>query len=195
MRIMLLPAARLFVMLTVLTGILYPLAVTGLASLLFPHRAGGSLIVIDGKVIGSELLAQKFSDARYFWPRPSAADYATVPSGASNLGWTSAKLKVSARQRERVLKKAHPYAENIPAEMLFASGSGLDPDFSPEAARYQMERVATARGFNIAKKRKLAELVDRLTEPPQWSFFGQPRVNVLLLNIELDELEQIYDGK
>lgn len=195
MKTTLLPAVRLFVVLIFLTGVLYPLAVTGLAGLLFPYRAGGSLIVRNGKVIGSELLAQKFTDARYFWPRPSAADYATVPSGASNLGWTSAKLKASVVEHEKSLKKAHPYSDNIPGEMLFASGSGLDPHISLEAARYQMERVAAARGFDAEKKRKLAQLVDRLTEPPQWSFLGQPRVNVLLVNIELDKLERVHGGK
>lgn len=195
MKIVLLPAARLFVTLTVLTGVLYPLAVTGLASLLFPHRAGGSLVVRDGDVIGSELLAQKFNGARYFWPRPSAVDYATVPSAASNLGWTSAKLKASVLKREKSLKRSHPYADDIPAEMLFASGSGLDPHISPEAARFQMERIAKARGFDSEKKRNLAKLVHRLIESPQWSFLGQPRVNVLLLNIELDELERLYEGK
>jgi K+-transporting ATPase ATPase C chain len=183
----LLSALRIFLALTLLTGILYPLAVTAIAHALFSYRAGGSLVQIDGRVIGSELLAQKFSTARYFWPRPSAADYATVPSGASNLAWSSALLKQVVAERRANLNGADG-TQPVPAELIFASGSGLDPHISPAAALYQMVRVATARGFDGEQRRRLQELIAQRTERPPWGFLGQPRVNVLRLNIELDRL-------
>lgn len=183
----LLSALRIFLALTLLTGILYPLAVTAIAHTLFLYRAGGSLVQIDGQVIGSELLAQKFSTARYFWPRPSAADYATVPSGASNLAWSSAQLKKVVAERRANLNGADG-TQPVPAELIFASGSGLDPHISPAAAFYQMDRVATARGFDGEQRRRLQNLIAQHTEQPLWGFLGQSRVNVLRLNIELDRL-------
>jgi K+-transporting ATPase ATPase C chain len=145
------------------------------------------LVQIDGQVIGSELLAQKFSTARYFWPRPSAADYATVPSGASNLAWSSAQLKKVVAEHSARLNGADG-TQPVPAELIFASGSGLDPHISPAAAFYQMDRVATARGFDGEQRRRLQNLIAQHTEQPLWGFLGQSRVNVLWLNIELDRL-------
>lgn len=182
-----LSALRIFLALTLLIGVLYPLAVTAIAHTLFPYRPGGSLVQIDGRVIGSELLAQKFSTARYFWPRPSAADYATVPSGASNLAWSSAQLKKVVAERRANLIGANG-TQPVPAELIFASGSGLDPHISPAAVFYQMDRVATARGFDGEQRRKLQNLIAQHTEQPLWGFLGQSRVNVLRLNIELDRL-------
>lgn len=170
---------RIYIVLTVLTGILYPLAFTGIAQLLFPKQANGSRAVVDGRLIGSDLLAQKFESPRYFWPRPSAADYATVASGASNKGPTSADLKKSIDlQREK-------FGADAPVDLLTASASGLDPHVSPEAARMQIARVAAAR--KLAPE-KLRDLVEQKVEGPQLGIFGEPRVNVLQLNRELDRL-------
>ena len=169
----------LYLALTLLTGIIYPLALTGLAQVLFPDQANGSRVFENGKLIGSDLIAQKFTSPRYFWPRPSAADFATVPSGASNFGPTSADLKkmIAARRAE--------FGRNAPDDLLTASGSGLDPHISPEAAHFQTARVAAARHLDPVR---VADLVARLTEGPQFGFLGEPRVNVLRLNLALDQL-------
>jgi K+-transporting ATPase ATPase C chain len=172
-----LQSLRLLLVLTVLTGLLYPLAVTGFARVLFRQKADGSLIVADGKIRGSELLAQKFEQPGYFWPRPSAADYATVASGASNKGPTSADLaKAIAERREK-------FGAQAPGDLLTASGSGLDPHLSPEAAKYQAARVAAERKLAVEQ---VNALIAAHIEPPQWGVFGEPRVNVLTLNRALD---------
>jgi K+-transporting ATPase ATPase C chain len=170
---------RIYIVLTFLTGILYPLAMTGIAQLLFPRRANGSEVVENGKLIGSDLLAQKFESPRYFWPRPSAADYATVASGASNKGPTSRDLKKS------IVERREKFGNDAPVDLLTASGSGLDPHISPEAARSQIQRVADARRMSI---QQISSLVDQTIEPPQFGFLGEPRVNVLRLNQALDQL-------
>ncbi len=184
-------ALRMLLGLTLLTGILYPLVMTLAARAVFPRQANGSLITLNGKTIGSALLAQKFTSGAHFWPRPSAADCATVPSGASNKGPTSADLKTNVTDRAIAFRTAHDLAadETVPSDMLFASGSGLDPHVSPEAARLQIDRVAKARGFTSQQKQKLAELVEQSVEPPQLGFLGKPRVNILLLNLALDKLK------
>src|ERR1700693_560724 len=151
-----LQSLRIYVILTLLTGILYPLAMTGVAQLLFPKQANGSRIVENGKLIGSDLLAQKFESQKYFWPRPSSADYATIPSGASNKGPTSADLKKSIDERRAKVGSA------APVDLLTASGSGLDPHISPEAARLQIPRVASARNISI---QTISALVDHKIEP------------------------------
>jgi K+-transporting ATPase ATPase C chain len=175
-----LQSLRIYIILTLLTGIIYPLAMTGIAQLLFPKQANGSRITEQNKLVGSDLIAQKFERSTYFWPRPSSADYATVPSGASNKGPTAADLKKSIEDR---LQK---FGANAPVDLLTASGSGLDPHISPEAARLQIPRVATAR--EISAERLMA-LVDQTIEQPQFGFLGEPRVNVLELNLALDQLQ------
>jgi K+-transporting ATPase ATPase C chain len=182
------PAVVILVTLTLLLGVLYPLVVTGLGQLLFASQANGSLITNGDRLVGSSLIGQANNDPRYFWPRPSATGYGTLPSGASNLGPTSLELAGLVRQRSADFRAAHqlPPDASVPAEMLFASGSGLDPHISPNAARLQVGRVATARSLDAAT---VAALVDTFVESPQMGFFGQPRVNVLLLNIALDGLE------
>jgi len=182
---------RMFLVLTVLTGLIYPLAVTGFAHLCFPSQAEGSQITINGKVCGSALLAQKSVDPKYFWPRPSAADYATVASGASNLGPGSDTLKKAISDWATQLRTANKLADNasLPDDMLTTSGSGLDPDISPAAARMQIDRVATARGYENDKKAQLTQIVEAHILGPQWGFLGKPRVNVLLLNQAVDELK------
>ena len=175
-----LQALRLFLLLTLLTGVAYPVAVTVAARLVFPNQSSGSLIFRDGQAVGSALLAQKFESERYFWPRPSAGDYATVPSGASNLGPTSEALKKALAERRA------KFGADAPVEMLTASGSGLDPHISPQAATQQIFRVAAARRLDAAR---LSALVTECTEPPQWGVFGEPRVNVLTLNLRLDAIQ------
>jgi K+-transporting ATPase ATPase C chain len=174
-----LQSIRIYIVLTLLTGIIYPLVMTGLAQLIFPKQANGSRIIENGKLMGSDLLVQKFESPRYFWPRPSAADYATVPSGASNKGPTSADLKKTIDERRAKLGK------DAPVDLLTASGSGLDPHISPEAARIQIPRVAAARNMSI---QKITALVDQTIKPPQFGFLGESRVNVLKLNLLLDRL-------
>jgi len=181
-------ALRLFSVLTLLTGILYPLAVTGIAQALFAWRAGGSLVRVDGRVAGSELLAQKFNAPRYFWPRPSSVGYATTPSGGSNQGWNSAQLKKAVAERLATIQPSDG-TSTIPGDLLFASASGLDPHISPEAAFYQLARVAIARGFDGQRRQRLLALIGQKTEAPLWGFLGQPRINVLQLNLALDSLQ------
>jgi K+-transporting ATPase ATPase C chain len=183
---------RLLAVLSVLTGVVYPATVTLVARLAFPGRAGGSLVEREGRVIGSELLAQRFVGPTYFWPRPSAGDsgtnLATVASLASQLGPTSADLRKTVAERAAALRSAHglPPDAAVPADLLFASGSGLDPHVSPAAARFQVRRVASARGWDEARTRELEALVERSVEAPQFGLFGEPRVNVLRLNLALD---------
>jgi K+-transporting ATPase ATPase C chain len=160
---------------------------TGLAQVLFHRQANGSLIERNGKVVGSELLAQQFTGDKYFWPRPSTGSYATVPSGASNLGPTSQALQSNVTANAAAFRTGNklPADAPVPADMVFASGSGLDPHISPEAARLQVARVAAARGIT---ENQIKALLERFVEPPQWGIFGEPRVNVLRLNVALDEL-------
>jgi potassium-transporting ATPase KdpC subunit len=171
-----------------LTGLLYPLAVTGLALVLFPGRASGSWVTDErGQVVGSELLAQAFTAAGYFQPRPSAAGTAgfdATASSGSNLGPTSAKLRDGAAATLKQLLADNPTAPRpVPAELVTASASGLDPHLSPEAAAWQLHRVASARG--VAEERVRA-VVAAHTEGRTFGFLGEPRVNVLLLNLALD---------
>ncbi len=181
-------ATRLLIVLTLICGGLYPLLVTGIAQAAFADKAGGSLVYnAKGEPVGSALLAQKFRAEKYFWPRPSAGDYATVASGASNNGPTSADLKKSVDERRATLA-ATAGKTAIPADLLFASGSGLDPHISGDAARLQMNRVSLARKFDGAKTASLLALVEQMTEKPQWGIWGNSRVNVLLLNMALDKM-------
>lgn len=187
MRFVLRPAVVLLLLLTAITGFLYPLAITGIAQGLFPAAANGSLIERDGKVIGSALIAQPFSAPHYFHPRPSAAGkdgYDAANSGGSNLAPTAKALV------ERVAADIGKYrAENgpgdVPMDAVTTSGSGLDPDISPANAQRQAARVAAARGLALAD---VQQLIDRNTARP-WFLFGMPAVNVLRLNLALDEMK------
>jgi potassium-transporting ATPase KdpC subunit len=188
MKRILLQSLRLTVVFTVVTGVIYPLVVTGIAQAAFRDRANGSLVRRGGRAVGSALLAQNFQSPRYFWPRPSACDYSTVPSGASNLGPTSEKLQSIVNARAAAFRAANgtPAAALVPADLVFASGSGLDPHISPQAARAQAARVAETRHLDPAE---IETLVTQFVEPPQLGVLGEPRVNVLLLNLALDGLE------
>jgi potassium-transporting ATPase KdpC subunit len=172
----------------ILTGIIYPLMMTGVAQVIFPEKANGSLIVKDGKLIGSRLIGQKFDSIIYFSSRPSAIDYNPVPSSGSNLGPTSDKLKMqlTERRKEFATRNSVKDSTKIPIEMLFASGSGLDPHISPEAALMQLNRVVASRNYNDIQKKKILEIIQNLVENPQFSLLGEPRINVFELNLAMD---------
>ena len=184
-------ALRMLLALTALCGVAFPLAVTGLARWCFADQAGGSLLYLHGRPIGSRLLAQSFTNAIYFQPRPSAAQYATVPSGASNQGGTSAGLKKTIEDRMAYWSGDGGVFASVPPELLLASGSGLDPHISLEAALFQLDRVARARGFNSRQKEECEILIQRQIEKPQFGFLGESRINVLLLNCALNEYASI----
>ncbi len=183
-------SVRMLIVLTLLTGLIYPLSMTAVVQILFPRKANGSLIKNGERIIGSELIGQNFQSDRYFWPRPSATDYNPLPSGASNLGPTSAALrKLVAGRRLAFLEKNYLSSGTVvPNEMLFASASGIDPHISPAAAMLQADRIARARSLDNQGRTALENLVRQKIEMPQFGFFGEPRVNVLTLNIELDRI-------
>jgi K+-transporting ATPase ATPase C chain len=187
-------ALKFLLLMTILTGILYPLLMTGLAQITFHSNANGSMIIKDGKIIGSELIGQKFDSTIYFWSRPSAIGYNPVPSGASNYGPTSDTLKKLVTARRELFAKMNSVADplSVPKEMVFASGSGLDPHISPEAALLQVERIANARHFDNSKKELLIKHLNDLTETPQFLLLGENRINVLILNLDLDKLDENF---
>ena len=186
-------ALKFLLVMTILTGIIYPLLMTGLAQLGFPSKANGSLIMKDGKIIGSELIGQKFDSTIYFLSRPSAIGYNPIPSGASNYGPTSDTLKKQVTARRILFAKMNSLSDPLstPKEMIFASGSGLDPHISPEAASLQIDRISKARHFNDNQKQRLVQIVKDLTEMPQLLILGEKRINVLILNLELDKIGKI----
>lgn len=183
------PALTLFVLLSVITGIVYPMVVTGIAKVLFPEAAKGSLIVENGKPVGSRLIGQNFTDPKYFWGRPSATGpmpYNASASSGSNQGPLNPALKEAVKARIDALKSSDPsQTAPIPEDLVTASGSGLDPQISPAAARWQVPRVARIRGLNVAE---VNTLIDAHTEGRQLGLLGEPRVNVLALNLALDRL-------
>lgn len=184
------PAAVLLGLFTLTTGVAYPFVVTGVAQIAFPEQANGSLILRDGRTVGSALIGQAFDDPRYFWGRPSATSpvsYDARASTGSNIGPTSPALLASVRDRVAALRSAHPEhaGQPVPVDLVTASASGLDPDISPAAALFQVGRVARARGLN---KDRVRSLVERSVEGRSLGVLGEPRVNVLRLNVALDAL-------
>jgi potassium-transporting ATPase KdpC subunit len=190
MRTQLRPALVALIALTLITGLLYPLVITGLAQMLFPRQANGSLILIDGQPVGSSLIGQPFDAPEYFWGRPSATSpfpYNAAASSGSNLGPTNDALMKAVQARIDALKAADP--DNplpLPVDLVTASGSGLDPHISPASAAYQVRRVARVRGI---EEDVVRQLVSQHTEGRQLGILGEPRVNVLVLNLALDTLK------
>ena len=182
------PALALFIVLSVVTGLAYPLAVAGVAQLLFPWQANGSLVMQNGKPIGSALIGQQFSDPGHFWGRPSATapqPYNAAASTGSNLGPLNPALVDAVQARIAALRAADPgNAAPVPVDLVTASGSGLDPEISLAAARYQAPRVARVRGLPPAQ---IAALIERYARRPWFGILGEPRVNVLALNLALDQ--------
>lgn len=185
------PVFMVFLLLSVLTGIVYPLLVTGVAQLAFPEKANGSLIRGEGGSAGSELVGQLFDDPKYFWGRLSATPdfpYNAASSSGSNLGPSNPALVEAVKARAAAFQKADPEnTSSIPIDLVTSSGSGLDPHLSPAAVLYQVSRVARARGLSEDRVR---HLVGQFIEPRQWGFLGEPRVNVLRLNLSLDRLQE-----
>jgi K+-transporting ATPase ATPase C chain len=191
MRAQIRPALLLLTVFTLITGLVYPGAVTLLARLAFPGRAGGSLIARDGRAVGSALIGQPFSDPRYFWARPSATgpvEYNGAASSGSNYGPLNPALQQRVADRVSALRAADPdNTAPIPIDLVTASGSGLDPHISPAAAAYQIDRVARARGLT---RDTVAALVERHSAGRTFGILGEPRVNVLALNLALDSLQR-----
>lgn len=177
---------RFTILATLLCGIIYPLVVTGIATVLFPHQAEGSLVLKNGQVIGSQLLAQSFTSDRYFHPRPSAAGngYDATSSGGSNLAQSSSKLVQRIQGDIDKLSAENP-GKPVPIDLVTTSGSGLDPDITPDAAYFQAPRVAKARGLS---EEQVRQLIQRHVAGRQLGLLGEPRVNVLALNLDLDKL-------
>ncbi|HJS07787.1 MAG TPA: potassium-transporting ATPase subunit KdpC, partial [Pirellulales bacterium] len=177
------PAIVVFVLMSALTGLAYPLVITGVSQVVFPYQANGSLIEQDGKIVGSKLIAQNFDQPHYFWSRPSTASYNGSASTGSNLGPTNTALLDAVKGRVEALKAADPENNRpVPVDLVTASGSGLDPHISPASAEYQVQRVAKARGLSPEQVR---DLVAKHTEGRQLGFLGEPRVSVLELNLAL----------
>lgn len=184
----------MFIWLSVLTGVIYPLFITGIAHLTMKHKATGGMIKVKDEIVGARLISQKFEKESYFWPRPSFVDYNPLPSGGSNLGPTSKTLQDQVEERKNRIMKVHELKEpsTIPSELLFASGSGLDPHISLEAVHFQEERILKARGWQEPERREaLIKLIDQATTWPFLGILGRPYVNVLMLNVSLDEYEKL----
>ena len=181
---------KVFLILTIITGVIYPLSINLIGNIIFPNQSKGSLINKDGKVIGSELIGQKFDSTIYFHSRPSAIDNQPMPSGGSNLGPTSTALKqrMDSLSNAFITYNGLPNNTLVPIDAITASGSGIDPHISFENANFQIERICKARGFDEVKKNKLKGLLNDLTEKPTFGFLGDTRINVLKLNMELDKL-------
>jgi K+-transporting ATPase ATPase C chain len=192
---MLRPVLVLFAVLTLVTGAAYPALVTGLGSILFPAKAEGSLVRRGGRVVGSALIAQSFQEPRYFWGRPSATapkPYDAASSGGSNVGPLNPALKSAVAERVTALQGADPGNElPVPVDLVTASGSGLDPHITPAAALYQLPRVARERHLGLGQ---LRAIVHAHIEPPTWGVLGEARVNVLLLNLDLDRMDSAGAG-
>jgi potassium-transporting ATPase KdpC subunit len=183
-------ALKFLLVMTIITGIIYPVVMTAIAQVLYPSKSNGSLLIKDGKIIGSELIGQKFDSSIYFWSRPSSIGYNPIPSSGTNYGPTSDTLRKQVNARRLSFASANflPTGTVIPKEMVFASASGLDPHISPEAAAMQVNRVIKARNFNDSQKETVLKTIKNLTEGPQFFYLGETRINVLSLNLELDRI-------
>jgi len=191
MKKILISSVKVLILMTIITGVVYPLFITFAGQALFPDKAQGSFITENGKTVGSLLIGQKFEGEKYFRSRPSAVGYNPYPSGASNMGPTSKELVKFAADKKNMFIKDNYIKDtvNLPYEMLFSSGSGVDPHISPLAAKLQVERIAKVRKLNNSEKENVYKLIDDLTEGRQLGFLGEARVNVLLLNMKLDRIK------
>jgi len=188
----LMPAIRFKLFMTLVLGLIYPLMMTGVSQVLFPLQASGDFQSRGGQLVGSHLISQKFESLKYFWSRPSAVDYNPLASGGSNLGLTSQDLKKAVDERRQKLKAAHAdSAGEPPQDLLFASGSGLDPHISLDAAQYQLTRVAKVRFMSVEQVQKF---IGEASEGRGWGILGEPTVNVLALNLALDQSQGIYSA-
>jgi K+-transporting ATPase ATPase C chain len=178
---------KVLIILTVITGVIYPLTITGFAQLFFQNKANGSMIIKENKIIGSELIGQQFTKPEFFWGRPSAIGNNPMPSGGSNLSPVSKEFKVQFQARVDTIRKYHGNinVKDIPKDLLFASASGVDPHISPEAAYFQVDRIAKNRNYTKARKLELIQLINSSIEKSDMFILGEPRVNVLKLNVKL----------
>lgn len=183
---------KMFVFITFLTGIIYPFFITMIGQTIFPYESNGSIIKKNDVIVGSKILGQQFSDSIYFHPRPSSINYLPMPSGASNLGLSSALLKEQVNTRKLEFRKINFLNDSIsvPSDVLFASGSGVDPHISVESAKLQIKRILMNRNINPSKSKIFYNLIDSLTEYPQFGVLGNKVVNVLSLNLKLDEVSE-----
>jgi potassium-transporting ATPase KdpC subunit len=181
-------AARLILVMTLITGLAYPIFISVVAKAFFADKAAGSPISKNGIIVGSELIGQQFAGSEYFRPRPSATNCDPRPSGGSNLGPTSAALRETITVRRAQLQKIYGSEKEIPSDLLFASASGLDPHIGPEAARYQVDQIVKMRNLDLKAKTSIFNLIDKYIEDPTLGLLGEPRVNVLKLNLALDSL-------
>jgi K+-transporting ATPase ATPase C chain len=183
-------SVKMLILFTLLTGIIYPASVTMIDNLLFKDKANGSIIKKNGLVIGSSLIGQAFDSSAYFWSRPSATGYNTLPSGGSNLCLSNDGLRQLITEREQGFLSSNNLMSGtyVPSEMIFSSASGLDPHISPEAAFLQVDRIVETREFSVSQRMQLENLLAKLIEEPQFHLFGQERINVFILNLELDKI-------
>ena len=181
---------KLFLVMTVVTGLCYPLFITAFAHVCYPVKAKGDVVLFDGKIVGAKMIGQKFTDKKYFQSRPSAIDYNPMPTGASNLSITSDSLKNLYKLRKSEFVKFNKISGGtaIPSEMLFASGSGVDPHISKESAILQVDRVVSIRKFGMDKRNELTKAIDGLTFRRVFGIAGEELINVLELNVQLDEM-------
>jgi K+-transporting ATPase ATPase C chain len=180
---------KILLLFTLITGIIYPLLVTIAGTVFFPHKASGSLVTSDGKIIGSELLGQKFENINYFHGRPSFSEYNTIPSSGSNLSIAYNTFKLKSDSLKNAFKTFNNTDDNIPSEMTSYSASGLDPHITKQSALMQADRISESRNFDNDKKDKLLKLINENVIKPQFGILGEERINVLLINLELDKLQ------
>jgi K+-transporting ATPase ATPase C chain len=185
-----LKSVKVLLLFTVILGVIYPLAITAIGQIILPFKSNGSLLKLDNKVIGSELIAQKFENDKYFQSRPSVTDFTSMPSGGSNLAIASLDYKAksdsmnSSFNEKNLLSKESP----VPSEMMSYSASGVDPHISKMAALLQVNRISKARNFDETKRNRIINIIDSFTEKPQFGILGVERINVLMINLEIDKL-------
>lgn len=184
-----LTSIKIFLVMTILTGVIYPLFITIIGQTVFANRANGSLITVNNTTVGSELIGQKFVGNQYFSSRPSSIDYNPMPSGGSNLSVTSKELQLRVKRNTAAFDSINQLSPSqiVPSEMIYASGSGLDPHISPEAALLQVNRICKARHLPALAEKQIKNLISQSTENRQLGFLGEKRINVLKLNLELDK--------